>query len=608
MRPLAWIAVVATTVTAAVPSGAEPTLRDYRYFRALSIDLVGRPPTRDEIRAFEQPGFDLDQWLDGRLAQPAYAERIRRIYMDLLRLELPAQIQYKPGLINLRATQILDPSGRKTWLYYRPAQRRANPDLDGQVCFTPDEIGVKVPNEGDQIGTLKPVAQAVFDARTVAVKPWWLYADYRASAPTDVLSPQWRERFGIEMSPQLFVEPGTKTPLTTIRVCREEAQTAAAGKVYASGRKHRQGDPIPPNRLTRPPADTAFAVANAGKSVSCLSASGLHNSLECGCGIGLERCLPLAPAGFMTVADAPLGSDQPFNKAARPAHLWMLSQLADEPVHFLDRLLLDDRDFRDVLVGRGTVVNGPLALFYRTLANAKCCDQAAPLGYVDPEPLFDPRAAPTTLAPVDVAHWEVVADRGPHAAGVMTMPVFLRKYGSGRQRAHAIYGAFLCQEFRAERAKLVASSEADLTKRPGCRACHVRLEPMAAYFARVDDQDWSYLPAKYFPTAQCGIAGSPACKQFYDPALGTLRYAHSSPAHADLGPAGFGQEVTSSDEFAPCVVHQVTRSLLGRPLTQADGAWKAALVKTFVDGGYRMRALVRAIVTSPAYRDLDDRR
>src|SRR5262245_8208252 len=63
-------------------------LPDYRSFRALSIDLVGRPPSRAEIAAFEQPGFDLDAWLDARLTGPLYAERIRRIYTDLLRLEL----------------------------------------------------------------------------------------------------------------------------------------------------------------------------------------------------------------------------------------------------------------------------------------------------------------------------------------------------------------------------------------------------------------------------------------------------------------------------------------------------------------------------------------
>jgi hypothetical protein len=313
--------------------------------------------------------------------------------------------------------------------------------------------------------------------------------------------------------------------------------------------------------------------------------------------------MPGAPAAIMTIADAPLGTALPFNKAARPAHLWMLSQLAQEPVRFIDQVLLDDRDFRDVLVSRGTMVNGPLALFYRTLASARCCEDGTALGYVDPEPLFDPSAAPTSLAPVNVEHWQPVADRGPHAAGIVTMPVFLRKYGSARQRAHAIYGAFLCKEFRAERATLAASNEPDLTKRPGCRACHIKLEPMAAYFARVADQDWTYLPAKFFPTARCGVPGAPACKHFYDPALTTLRYAHTAPNHAYLGPSGFARDVAASPDLAPCVVERVGASLLGRPLRDSERAWRDGLAKLFVDGGYRMRALVRAIVTSPAYRE-----
>lgn len=32
-----------------------------------------------------------------------------------------------------------------------------------------------------------------------------------------------------------------------------------------------------------------------------------------------------------------------------------------------------------------------------------------------------------------------VADRGPHASGILTMPIFLAKYGSRRARAHVVY-------------------------------------------------------------------------------------------------------------------------------------------------------------------------
>jgi Protein of unknown function (DUF1585) len=48
--------------------------------------------------------------------------------------------------------------------------------------------------------------------------------------------------------------------------------------------------------------------------------------------------------------------------------------------------------------------------------------------------------------------------------------------------------------------------------------------------------------------------------------------------------------------------------LLGRALAPEDDAWKTQLTKTFVDGGYRMKPLVRAIVTSPRYRAGNDRK
>lgn len=75
-------AALAATATRA------PTLEDYRHFRAPSIDLRGRVPTRAELAQFEAPDFDLDAWIDQRLVEPAYAERMARIYMDVLRLQV----------------------------------------------------------------------------------------------------------------------------------------------------------------------------------------------------------------------------------------------------------------------------------------------------------------------------------------------------------------------------------------------------------------------------------------------------------------------------------------------------------------------------------------
>ncbi|MDB4963243.1 MAG: hypothetical protein JWP01_3242 [Myxococcales bacterium] len=612
-------AVVLALAMLARDTGAERTLPDYRYFRALSIDVVGRPPTRAELAEFEQPTFNLDKWLDTRLGGPAYVERIRRIYADLLRLELPENSAvFRPPSILLQWTTIQDPDGKTVSLYFRDAQRRAKPEIDGQVCFTPAEIGVTVGPEGNHSGTPKPVSKKLLDERTVVVKPWWLYADYKDKQPRDRAEPGWVQRFGYELTWSLFTEPDGKTPTTGVRVCREEAQLPATGRVYATGRDSKKGDPIPSGRTTRLPGDTAFARANAGRLTSCTAQTGYESSVECGCGIGLERCLPTSPGGFVMPWITPLGVNQPFDSAPRPAALWLRAWWSQEAIHFLDRIFQDDRDVREILISPSTMVNGPLAQFYRFFANATCCGAAAELGYSKAEPLFDPATVPT-LAPYEVSNWKVVEDRGPHAAGVLTMPMFLLKYGSRRQRAHVVYNAFMCKEFVAETVKLAPSTEPDLTKRAGCASCHKRLEPMSAYFARIQESDWTYLPASHLPVSldRCtagGPAGMPmgACRTFYDADFTTrtstvLRGAYSAPSHADEGPRGLAREVTSSPEFAPCVVRNVAQSLLGRQLTVEDEAWKTALADRFRDGGFRMRSLVRSILTSTQYRHANDR-
>lgn len=614
-----WARVVLLVgiVAGARDTRANLAIGDYRYFRALSIDLVGRPPTRDELASFEQPGWDLDAWLEAHLTGDAYAERLRRIYLDALRLEIGPSFQYVPNPVMLRRQQVLGPDG-PIYIYFRRGQRRIDPARDGDFCLTQDETGLQFPTNAAATGTAKPVAQAVLDARTVVIRPWWLYADYRDALPADAVAATWAKRFpGFTPAPALLVEPDGKTMATTVRVCREEAQTAQTGTVYVSGRAAvKKGEPLPGGRLTQPPGDSAFARAAKGRAVSCLSGTGFSSSVECGCGIGLERCLPNAgpqneAAAFVLPARAPLGPSLPF--AANPAApaAWIRMWWGEEAAHFLDAIFADDRDFREVLTSRATAINGPLAQFYRFLAGASCCGPAADAGYSQPDALFDPAAVPEALTPEDTATWLPVADRGPHAAGLLTMPVFLTKYGSRRARAHVLYSAFLCKDFVADTVKLAPSNDPDLMKRPGCSSCHQTLEPLAAYFTRVQESDWTWLPASVFPVTNPTCRGpktSGLCKQIYDPAFAKLRGAYGSPAHAEAGPVGLAHELVTAPEFAPCVVETVAQSLLGRTLAPEDDAWKVSLVKTFVDGGYRMKALVRAIVKSPRYREGNDRK
>jgi hypothetical protein len=563
-------------------SGIDKSISDYRYFRALSIDLVGRPPADDEIAAFERSDFDLDHWIDQHLETSPYAERLRRIYMDALRLDLGSAFHFIPPQITLVSQIVLGPGGERIAVWFRHGQRRRDPLTDGEICLTREETGYAFPSRAEHGGTAKPIAQAVLDAKTVIVTPWWLTA-------------------GLQVTALLRTEPDGKTPITQVRICKEEAQTAESGTVFATGRNPpRRGDPLPTDRPTLPPYDTAFARAAKGRTISCLTGTGFMSSAECGCGSNLERCVPGGTVFLMPV-EAPLGDSLPFWWGPQVVDEWEKMWWRQEIEHVFDRIFLEDRDFRDVLVGTWTEVNGPLAQFYRALDASTCCGPGAEAGYVQPEELVDPKQVPS-LAPADTTTWKSIENRGPHAAGILTTPAFLIKYGSRRARAHALYSTFLCKDFVASTVKLPPSDEPNLMKRAGCSTCHQKLEPMAAFFTRVAESDWTWLPKTTFPISGCTDKTSVVCTHVYDPAFGgMLRSAYASTDNAEAGPRGLGQQIASSPELAPCVIDTVAQSFLGQPIP--DPAWRQQLIKKFVDSGYHLRAIVRDIVTSSAYRE-----
>ena len=599
------------------------TLQDYRYFRALSIDLQGRIPTRAEVAAFERPDFSVEQWIDQKLATPAYAERMRSVYMDLLRLEVSAAVNFNPASIVMRRQTITGPNGQPLHVYYRSGQRRTRAETDGDFCLTLAETGVVSDTTGRLVGTPHAVSQAALDAATVLVKPWWLYRDYRAASPSDRFdAAAWATRFpNFVPTGNLVMEPDNRTPTQSIRVCREEAGTASTGTIYFANRARPRTPPF--GRIINIPAETTYARTNAGMRVECSANVAFQSTADCGCGVGLERCMPgnnsgNNPAAFTFPTRTPLGTDQPLDAATQSQDDWNLFWWSQETQRFIERVFLDNRDFRDVLTARDTYVNGPLANFYRNYAAASCCSgPAMNLGYVRPEPLTDPDNIPASLLPHDTETWSRVADRGPNAAGILTMPSFLVKYGSRRARAHVLYNAFLCREFAAENVELLPSTEVNLMRRPGCASCHTTLEPLAAYFTRIQENDWTWLPPSRFPTLNPMCAGTTVaamnsnCRTFYDPSFSTttqgmLRSAYGSTANADAGPIGAGRAITQHAAFGACAVENITSSLLGRSLGPDDEAYKRTLTQTFVAGSYRTRALVRAVLLSDAYRNANN--
>lgn len=607
-------------VAVAAPADASPTREQYRLFRALSIDLQGRIPTADEVTAFEQPGFDLDAWIDQHLQGPAYAERLRRVYMDALRLEVGTMFNFVSNPLVLRRVRVVDPDGTPQYVYFRRSQRRNRVESDQDFCLSPDETGVVVSGNGTVTGTARTVDRAVWEQRTVAVRPWWLYRDYRSASPSQRINGGDGSAMLLSPVAGLLTDADGTTATATVRVCREEAQVAERGLTYLSGRTTALPTslPYPGGRVTAPPVDSTYARAHPTDMVSCLSGSGVATSDACGCGVGLERCMPgnslgNDPQAFNLPDNVPLGADQPLDSRAQTQGDWTRFWWTQEAVHFLDDLFLRDRDVRGLLNDRGTMVNGATAQFYRGFAGTTCCGNGTQFNYAEPVALFDPARVPTDLTPHDLTTWRRVDDRGPQASGLLTTPIFLAKYGTRRARAHIVYNAFLCRQFVAENVALTPSTEPNLMVRSGCNACHATLEPLAAYFTRVTESGWTYLPADRFPTLNpaCATRGgnSPngGCTTFYDPAFGTatqgmMRGAYGSNAHADEGPAGLAASIVDTPDFASCVAQNVGESFLGRSFTDDDQALRASLVQALQGNHYSMRALVRTLLRADAYR------
>jgi hypothetical protein len=613
-------------VAVASDARATRTLADYRDFRSLSIDLQGRIPTRDEIAATESPRFDRSAWIDAHIGTPQYAARLTRIYMDLLRLEVSNAVQVVPNATTLRRVQILGPDKKNIYVYYRRGQRRAREATDGEFCLTSAETGLELTPGQPPKGTAIEVKKDVLDANTVAVRPWWLYRDYVQLAAAKRYGAEWTD-FDPSYVPndKLRKEPDGSATIE-VRVCREEAQTKDAGTIYATGRvAPPKGTPPPAPRLRPLPLDDGYAKQHKGEKISCRDGLALSMTIDCGCGAGLEHCMPgdsdgNDPGAFNLPTHAPIGLDATLPIAEQNVSTWYKFWWTREVEQFLEHLFADDRDFREVLTAKYTWVNGPLAQYYRSTAPAGCCMRERAFGLIeDKQPLFAASAVPDSLFVHDAGTWLAVPDRGPQASGILSMPVFLAKYASRRARAAVLYTAFQCKSFVSSDAELRPSTEPNLMVRPGCSSCHATLEPLAAYFSRFEESSSVYLPPAQFPLKNpaCKLQsnGKPAgfCDAFYDPTFadaqsGTLRGAYASAQNAESGVLGIAQAVTSSPEFATCAVSRVTSSFIGRPLSTDDDALIERLKEVFVRNGYRMKPLVVAILQSDAYRNVNNRR
>lgn len=347
-------------------------------------------------------------------------------------------------------------------------------------------------------------------------------------------------------------------PTTEVKVCAFDAQTA---ETWVDGR---------------------------GRTVECATSAGGEG---CGCGPGLRWC----------------GNNQ------AGVNDRITASMNEQLLRYIDDVIRADRPYTEVILGRSLELNGPLAHWLR---------------YQAPTQGFQLLAGPAqnfAVPELDFsdATW-VGLERGQRHAGILSMPGYLLKFQSDRGRANRFYNAFLCQHFETTEAIPSASDpchqQPDLTQRCGCKGCHQAVEPAAAYWGRWAEAGVLPLEEADFPRHNPACANTdarnPLCRSLYftqadvthpeieGPWVGQLRayvFADAArEANIAAGPEGIARAAVDSGRYAACTVQRMWQLLVAREPTVAEEATLASLTTNF-SADYRLRALIKAIVTRPEY-------
>jgi hypothetical protein len=322
----------------------------------------------------------------------------------------------------------------------------------------------------------------------------------------------------------------------------------------------------------------------------------------CGCGPNLRWCDTFS-----------LGHVQEDGYVA-PVH----RALAEDVRRRVAAVIDGDQSYLELFSSRTAWVNGPLSHFYkhqlRTPAHVRFNEVP-----VDPDLLPD-------LAFTDEDTW-VPVELGEEQAGILTSPMYLMKFQTRRARANRFYTAFLCQPFQPPDSGIEGLDDddptLDLTQRSGCQYCHALLEPAGAHWGRWTEYGAGYLDPDRFPAydptcdwcAESGSSCSVSCRNHYlvdpltseeDPFVGWLKsYEFVEDRHLENiehGPERLVYEGVADGRLPRCAARKAVGWLLGREPTRDEDPWLDELAATFVASDFRYPALVRAIVTSDAYR------
>ncbi len=347
----------------------------------------------------------------------------------------------------------------------------------------------------------------------------------------------------------------------------------------------------------------ARIVETAANGQPCDTFAGMSSG-SCGCGPDVQYC------------------------ASIPVVLDVASSLQEQLLRMVEAPIDEGRPYTDMLLGDTEPLNGPLVHYYRYLAPMA----VDPIVLVPPVPV-----AELPDIPYADLEWHEVRRAHTRHSGLLTSLSYLLRFQTGRARANRFHNAFLCDPFVAPTDQLpspndACSQEPNLKKRCGCDACHVELEPAAAWWGRFAEAGAMYIDPdlrdaegrQVYPLfsprcARCARNGGQGCdfvcQRFYvtqlghpdlEPYAGVLK-SHlfrdeDEIAHVEAGPSGLVQRSMESGALARCAAEKLfTRFFRRPPSTEERRTVIAEHAAAFAEGGYDFKALVKRMVLDPAY-------
>lgn len=226
---------------------------------------------------------------------------------------------------------------------------------------------------------------------------------------------------------------------------------------------------------------------------------------------------------------------------------------------------------------------------------------------------------------------------GIPSAGVLTMLGMLGAFPRERVRAARMLEIFACENFVPPPPDIeFAPYHDDPATQGTCQTCHVRIDPAAIHFKRVQRLYSGRYPivavgANQFPpewvTLTGNYKGEPWTRFARSFVPGTrLTPISAADAAADphrlfvdylppdqtlfgqrsdgtVGPLGFGKLLVESGTFDRCVVKRLHERIVGRTIDETrEAGYFDEMVKLFVEGDRKLRPFVRQLVSSESFR------